>query len=606
MSSFPTSSHLPLPRILVIVPILALCLALSFSFFGFDFTDEGFYLNSFKYFSDYPAVISLFGYIYSAPFRLLGQSVVGIRVFNILSLYLSGYLLILCSTRAVPSALPFSQADRCLVFVPFLASFSLLGLGLFSTPSYNHLALIGCMLVASSLYIVSPVQSNQEPNSKLFVLCLTSGLLLSFLGKPTTYLALLPVVSLFLLSCNRPIRRLTLFSLLLSALFLIIVSSLALGGPKETLSKLSFGKQAVSILGQGHGLQGLATSILEVFELPGAIPLLFIISIQLILFYVISRQNRGALSVSATFIISILFVSVLVFYILSFIFTRPDRMTLALPQFWLVALPVSAILLWFLICMQQRFEAWNSSFQPFLLFLAILLIPLCYGFGTNTGIWAKALSASIIYVSLAVFWLTHMSSQRSAAYFRPFIVIALMGIFLAAPTFLAHYALPQRQPQPLWKNRFTTSIGGPNSIIVLDNSFSEYINVFKTALNQSGFNAGDPILDLTGQSPGLIFAAGGKAIGNPWIMRGGSPKPFEFASFIIRMIPASSLESAWILDEPNGPLRIDPSILNEFGINLEDGSTYEQISSFDVPGGAGGYFEPRSQVLYKPLIRNQG
>ena len=595
-------SHFPLSWATLVLSASALFIAVAFTFYGFDFTDEGFYLNSYKYLASYPAFNSLFGFVYSVPFRLLGESLPAIRIFNILTLYFTGYWLILCSTRSLPVNAPFSQGERFLFVAPSLSAFSLLGLGLYSTPSYNHLAFIGCMLVAGSIYIAASKATNHESDARSFFITLSIGLLIAFLGKPTTGLALSLIIAIFILSCNRSIRLLTLFSFLFTALILFVFLVFTPGGASLTISKLSFGKQVGVLLADGHSIEGLARSVLQFLSLPAAIPFIGIVIIQILICLLCQKYNDIKSRRFAWIALSFLLLPLISFYAISFAVTRPDRMTLALPQFWLVALPFTCFVLWVLKIKPVDQDRWIDFQGSYALFLAILLIPVCYGFGTNTGMWSKALSASLIYVSLAVFWGVNFLGQYSSTYTRPFIVLAFIGFVLASPSFLGHYALPQRQPQPLWKNANRTVIGSSNSQVLLDQSFSTYINDLKTSLLENGFRPGDPILDLTGQSPGLIYAVSGRLVGYPWLI-GGRLGSNDMASALLARIPTSELEASWILDEPDGPQRINPPILQKIGIDLGNSTRYKPVGIFDVPKAAGGFFVPRTQVLYKSLPR---
>lgn len=592
----------PLAWATLLLSISALFIALAFAFYGFDFTDEGYYLNSYKYPASYPAVATLFGFVYSVPFRLLGESLPAIRIFNILTIFFSGYWLILCSTRSLSVNFPFFQRKRFIFVALPLASFSLLGLGLYTTPSYNHLAFIGCMLVASSLYISASKPVNICRYSKSFFITLTIGLLFAFLGKSTTGLALSIVVGIFILCCNRSVKFLALFSYLSTAVVLVLFLIFALGGVGLAISKLSFGKQVGVLLADGHNIEGLARSILQFLSIPAVIPFFAIIVIQIFIFLL--PQKLSSIKFQRFHFVALVFLPLILvfFYALSFAVTRPDRMTLALPQFWLVALPVSCFVLWILKIKPLDHDRWINCQGGYGLSLAVLLIPVCYGFGTNTGMWSKALSASIIYVSLAVFWGVNYFGSSLTTYARPFITLTFIGFVLASPSFLGHYALPQRQPQPLWENGNQTVIGPSHSKVFLDPGFSKYINDIKVTLLKNGFRPGDPILDFTGQSPGLIYAVSGRAVGHPWLI-GGRLGSNDFASTILAKIPTSELEASWILDEPDGPQRINPERLQNIDIDLGNSSRYQPVGIFDVPIAAGGFFVPRSQVLYKPLAR---
>ena len=70
--------------------VVFLSLYLVYSPFGWDFTDEGFYFNSYKLSDAYPNVVTFFGFVYSLPYRLLGENIIALRIFNVISVFVAG------------------------------------------------------------------------------------------------------------------------------------------------------------------------------------------------------------------------------------------------------------------------------------------------------------------------------------------------------------------------------------------------------------------------------------------------------------------------------------------------------------------------------------
>lgn len=101
---------------------------------------------------------------------------------------------------------------------------------------------------------------------------------------------------------------------------------------------------------------------------------------------------------------------------------------------------------------------------------------------------------------------------------------------LLAPSQASFYLVPYRQSQPLFLNKSVTRIGKVSQLR-LSSGFSNYIASTRLALSKNEFKPGTPILDLSGQSPGLIYAVEGRAIGQPWMIGGykGSNLPGENA-----------------------------------------------------------------------------
>ena len=128
------------------------------------------------------------------------------------------------------------------------------------------------------------------------------------------------------------------------------------------------------------------------------------------------------------------------------------------------------------------------------------------------------------------------------------------------------------------------------------------------ALMRNGFKAGSPLLDLSGMSPGLVYALDGRAIGNAWMI-GGYKGSNALARASIAKIPCTDLQSSWLIVEPGGPVSLDLSMLKDFEIDIQDESRYEKVAHLITPKVTGpcvypcrGFRHHRHQFVYKPLL----
>ena len=106
------------------------------------------------------------------------------------------------------------------------------------------------------------------------------------------------------------------------------------------------------------------------------------------------------------------------------------------------------------------------------------------------------------------------------------------------------------------------------------------------------------MIDLTGQSPGILYAMGARNIGQAWTI-GGYPGSEALAVAMLKKVTCKELAAAWLLAEPEGPRKISPEILLSFGANLV--TDYETVNTFKTAEGVGGYKEVRVQQLLKPI-----
>jgi len=77
------------------------------------------------------------------------------------------------------------------------------------------------------------------------------------------------------------------------------------------------------------------------------------------------------------------------------------------------------------------------------------------------------------------------------------------------------------------------------------------------------------MIDLSGHSPGVLYALGANSVGVAWTL-GGYPGTAKFVTRGLQGVPCEQLSEAWILAEPKGPRPVPWSVLASFGVSSED------------------------------------
>ena len=591
---------------------LFLCLLLFYSFYGFDFTDEGFYLNWFKYSEVYPAASTFFGFFYQTPFRILSENVFLSRAFNVLSLYLLGCWIISksLSNFETISASPNGENTNRLLITVSLAGLTLVGVGQITTPNYNHLALMGCIITAGILLPLADRPATWIRLTPREIITLAIGLSLAMLAKPTTGISLIALLLIYAFLSPWTSK----YRVLLAVLASLLISTgmaIAFAGNLESLySRISLGLHWAALLGSGHNASGLVKTIAKcILFLPLlAFPVVVKLQTYILSSYSLYNKDRGHLSKLKSLFVILIFI----FLFLALFSQIPDeisRNTLVRLNLFTAILPFSVIIFSSYDSRQRLFLGSLTAKNPknYIGPLILLMIPLCYGFGSNTGIWIKALTASVVYIAISVRLLSSLSARRRDQYLPGLLACCCLSFLIAAPAISASYSLPYRQPQPLWLNRSITTIGAPESKIVLSQSASNYINTARAQMIKHGFNDGDAIIDMTGQSPGLIFALSGKAVGQPWII-GGYPGSQKVGAEALSLIPCQELHNSWFITEPGGPRSLDLSTLKSLKIDLSDQSRYEKVVELETPPraarGGNPRTHPRIQIIYKSITNS--
>ncbi|VFR30776.1 hypothetical protein AMP9_4632 [plant metagenome] len=174
--------------------------------YGLDFTDESFYLNWLKHPHGYAYSVTQFGFIYHPLYELLSGDIATLRRINILLTFGLAWWL---SSAVLRDSVAAAQADALWRPVQMLAVSAALAtcvLAAFSTnhriPNYNLLTLQALMLTTCGVLLA------QRPTRSALVSGFIIGLggTLCFVAKPTSALALCPLVLLWL--AIRPRRNL--------------------------------------------------------------------------------------------------------------------------------------------------------------------------------------------------------------------------------------------------------------------------------------------------------------------------------------------------------------------------------------------------------------
>ena len=155
---------------------------------------------------------------------------------------------------------------------------------------------------------------------------------------------------------------------------------------------------------------------------------------------------------------------------------------------------------------------------------------------------------------------------------------------------------PYRYNEPLRLSEYKINVDN-KYYLKLSKEFSKYINDFRNIFAQSGFKKKDPIIDLSGQSPTLVYLMDGKSIGTPWNI-GGYKGSFDLAKARFDLVHCKEISKAWIILEADGPRNISINLLKYLGADFP--KLYQLMGSWKTAEGAGGYKEIREQELYKP------
>ena len=584
-----------------LVSVCMLIWLLWYCRYGMDFTDEGFYLNWISNPFIYPVSHTQFGFVYHPLYELLDGNITALRQANILIIFGLGWALMSTYFKTILPIRPLSGWHGAAI----TSGFAVLAFVHFNnylwlpTPNYNSLALQSLMLAATGLLLMERSRSRENIAGCIL---LGFGVWLAFMAKPTTAIALVCCSIIYLFA----IKKLTiLFIFVPIAVVVISFAGGALlidGSVASFIKRLEEGAETWWLLGSRHGL----ADVLRYDELHfgGYGPAALMSALAVFYLCALLLGSRTQVAVYCGTMLSMLFPFFSLAIILGFLHVNLVRdlelESGAQQGFLLWAIPLSAAL----IGLSSRkfngvFAISRTQWARIFVFLAL---PAAYSLGTNNNYWDKAIGAGILWLLAGlVIAVPAMNHER----FK-YMVLSLALASQMMTVVLVDYALehPYRQPQPLRENSYPVDVGRTGSTLILAGSFGQYVSEAMDLGKRGSFSHGTPIIDLTGRSPGVLYAMGAKSIGQPWLL-GQYPGSNEFAVDTLKRIACEELAVAWLLTAPGDPRSISEKILSGYG--ADPGSDYKVVGVLapvenPIENGGDGIEHPRyAQQLLKPV-----
>jgi hypothetical protein len=554
----------------LLIAIASVGLVFAFSGSGYDLTDEGYYLASIAHYAEFPVSSTQFGFIYHPLYILAGENIATLRVFNaLITVGLSFWLArdALAGIGRLHLILSLGAAATSLTVVN----------GWLISPSYNSLAVQAVLLAMIGL---SLVLRNQQSDWPLVVMGIAGWL--AFMAKPPTAaaLAILTIIALKI-GGKFSIRRIMIAGVV--ALIGLLLSALVIDGlPFVFIDRL---KMAVE---DGEILQGVTpiTSILLFNSWPlsswDRINLLALLAIlTATMAATVSGKFRKLQSglMIAVGVAAVAIVSILTLYQRGL----PD--IFGKDVFWRIA-PFATALGAITGVFIADWQTLHRLFRPadWAILFCLALLPFAVALGSTINYWIIAACASICW-TLAGLRFAVIAGHAVAT-----VAITLMAQIAAAMLLLMWINHPYRQAESLIAQQKSVKINGGTLKMSVDRA--TYIDDLRRVAKWNGFKVGNRMLDLTGRSPGALFALGAVPVAEPWIL-GEYPGSDEFARRALLRTSCGIIANAWLLVEPGGPRALEP---RSVGLRATDYQLVARIRApvTDFPAG-------QEQLLLRPL-----
>lgn len=526
---------------------------------GIDLTDEGYYLNWISNPWLYKYYVSQFGYIYHPIYKLVGNDLVLLRVFNALFTYGLGFLLSYLLIKRLSS----DQSKRYLLAVSAgIALCSLLILMITGhwvpSPSYNSLSFQGLLIVVIGI-VCSDAHHKHSQHLAAFLIGLGGWLV--FMAKPSSALLLAIVVPLYFVVEKKKYWRLLFGAGLTACGFLLLTAWYVDGDVMQFIQRYQVGLQLLDSMGSKHGLEDLLRW--DLFKVADADLRAFLVLIGLLTGVFFSlKQDSNVIKTIALLMLFTTLASLLwqAFNIQDVKINTPRYHPLIL-----LAPLFAAILYW----MFSKRTNPDSALPSKLIFL-LLLLPYLYAAGSGNNYWETAAGAMLFWVLASLLLL-----GRSSPNHRHVMVLAVIVASLSVKVLLDSQHSPYRQTEAITKQ--TSPYVNPHTQkeLLLPKDTAMYLNDLNLLLKRANFKKNTPVIDFTGHHPGTLYFMQANAIGQAWTI-GGYDGSNEMAAAALKQATCHEVANAWLLIEKDGRRRVDFRILEQHGIQA-DKSHYTKV-----------------------------
>jgi hypothetical protein len=524
--------------------------------FGFDFTDEGFYLNWISNPWNYQASVFQFGFVYHPLYKLVGGDIALLRQINVSIIFALSCVLCIVLVRSLCwnwTAFRPSQRAGFVGVAVAVASSSLAFFDLWlPTPNYNSLAFQAVIIVA-----IGGLLANRKLSKGGIAGWILIGIGggLAFLAKPTTAVMLGCMIAGYIVVAGKFALRGVLVSLATATLFLVI-SGLAIDGSLSGfLRRLTEGLDMINQLdSRSNHLFRWDDYDLSHKQKTRFDYVLIVTYVSATLgFLANGRARLAATSVAA--LLAGMSIATIAGVLSPKIYYEPFQPMV----FWAISF---GIVLSSIIVRSHRLLSRNSL----ALIVLFIILPYAYAFGTNNNLWTAASRAALFWMLAGFVVSVELAAENGA--WRMLLPAAAAALLVSTVILYVAMENPYRQTQPLRLQASAVEINRERSTLFLTDETASYVHDIYRLANENGFRTGEPVLDLTGTSPGSLYVIGARPLGAAWMLGGYSGSNI-FLTTALDQETCESIGASWILTEPSSRDSFPPGLLQRFGIDMD-------------------------------------
>jgi hypothetical protein len=572
LSFFSTNKYIKnLLMFSILINLIIMYFTLRFCNYGFDLSDESFYLLNIQNPRNYSVTSSQFGFFYNLFFYFFIDSIFLLRICNISVILLISFFLFYF---IFIYKYQFTKIESFLFSLVFSSTSLIIFTLWIPTPSYNSLNYTGLLITCIGIVLVP---DKELINSNLKVVNFAAWILIgiggwiTFLAKPPSALVL-AVLTLIWFFLQHQFKLKYLFISIFTSLFLLLFSALYID---HSIS--GFINRYLAVINDLNFLQTTDYSIIPFLNLKFITSVNYKILTLICLFLFLLGFLLVKLSNSNNHLIIIISNTLAYFFIVILIFSDNYALRFSILQgsyfiFFLIGV-LFGLIIYNKFCIKTLFYS-NKRFRV----IYFICIPIIYGVGSNNSIYFTIPISSLFFLVALLLFIENNNSNKNK-----YKLISFLGMFcvlLMASLLSATWTRPYRQLGPLWTNTIPVSLQQNGNFIKLNGPLFKFFNDLHKNASKIKLPYKIPIIDLTGRFPGIVFSLNGQTYGSIFLISGYNYSNM-LAISILNHYSCKNLSSAWLLTHNfNFYPHFDSSILNKF--NLDITNDYDPVVSIPL------------------------
>lgn len=561
----------------ILVSLYIIWILLSTVDCGFDITDQSYNILAAQHQSEIFSVIRHDGYYTGLLLQLGGGSLAYSKLFSIILLLLSSIWFGIEFYKYIINKFNYEVdfMDKVIFILPIsIGSLSYYKTFLI-TPSYNWLALIGVILVATlSFRIVNNKDSNYSKYLSTDYLLISFAFSLSFMAKPSTAVVLFIIAILYIIYERQNINiKKALPSIIISTIIIVTMHIIFLdGGFSLYLNRLLEDMERLSIVNNITIMDRLNNMfiVLEQFFFENfylhpffQISIVSIFSSSLYIYFKIKKINNNK---SNKIIILTL---VLIIWTYSFLLLINGDLlhNSRLTWFRLVELlgMYFIVISTFLIFLTNKTNKFKDIKSLFILSFFLLLYSFSWYFGTTNNVIYHLTGSSIFIIASIII----LSFYTDKIFDTNLILTSLSGFIIIIYIYfliMNAYEHPYRLITNIKDQNQNVKLLGTLHVDKVTKKYIEDLQKISKKYNQE--NRKISLLDMTGGSPGANIILEAAFFDQQWLIGGYSGSNKYVYRILKEHKGTERLKKAWVLTAPFGSRKLDLNILKLIDLNF--------------------------------------